>query len=409
MAKEFVCYKEAIEIILKELKQLKSQKVELLDANNCILAEDVFSDIDNPPLDNSAMDGYGVKHRDLKGLTRLNPARLEVVGSLQAGQLPQKPVAQKQAIRIMTGAPIPEGVDTVVPVEDTQEKDGYVLIYKEIEKKSNIRRKGEDIRAKEKVLTKGKLIRPAEIGMLAALGYSQVKVIKNPTVGILATGDELIDIGRRLPFGKIRNSNSYSLAAGVSECGGKPILLGIAKDKPEELNLKIKQGLGYDALIISGGISMGRTDYVRQIIENLGIEIRFAKVAQRPGQPFAFGMFEHKPIFCLPGNPVSSLVVFEMYVRPALFKMGGRTNYSPPQVTATIGEEIRVKPGRRYFLRVKIGKRNNQHYACLTGPQGSGILKSMVLADGLLIIPEDIDLVKKGERWPIILFQTRGY
>jgi len=407
MGKQMIRYQQALRIVLKEIKPLPSQRVCLSPALARVLAEDVFSDIDNPPLDNSAMDGYGVKHRDLKGLTRLNPARLRVIGTLQAGQLPEKVVAQKQAIRIMTGAPIPEGVDAVVPVEDTQEKDGYVLIYKEIEKKSNIRRKGEDIRAKEKVLTKGKLIRPAEIGMLAALGYSQVKVIKNPFVGILATGDELIDIGRRLSFGKIRNSNSYSLAAGVSKCGGKPILLGIAKDKPEELNLKIKQGLGYDALIISGGISMGRTDYVRQIIENLGVEIRFVKVAQRPGQPFAFGMFKHKPIFCLPGNPVSSLVVFEMYVRPALLKMGGRTNYSPPQVTATIEEEIRVKPGRRYFLRMKIRKRNNQYYACLTGPQGSGILKSMVLADGLLVIPEDIELVKKGERWPIILFQAK--
>jgi molybdopterin molybdotransferase len=409
MEREMLRFEEALKIILKEIRILAFQKLPLNSCLGKVLAEDIISNLNNPPLDNSAMDGYGLRSNDLKGAALSHPVKLKLIDTIQAGQTPKIFLKKNKAVRIMTGAPIPRGVDSVVPVEETKEEKNFVFIFKEIEKGSNIRLKAEDIRKNELVIARGKIICPAEIGVLAALGYSQVKVIKNPTVGILATGDELVDINKRLKLGKIRNSNSYSLAAQVLECVAKPVLLGIAKDNIRELKSKIKKGFTYDALIISGGVSMGRTDYVRQALEDLGARMRFWKVAQRPGQPFAFGILKGKPVFCLPGNPVSSMITFEVYVRPALLKMSGKTNYSRPQVIATIEEEIKVKPGKRYFFRVKLSKRNGQYYARLTGPQGSGILKSMVLADGLLIIPEDTSLIRKAERWPIILLKTEGF
>lgn len=396
-------YQDALKIILRETRALRSEKAPLVLALEKVLAEDIVSNVNIPPLDNSAMDGYGVRYSDLKGAGKDSPAKLKVITTVQAGRIVKLALKQNQAVRIMTGAWIPSGVDAVVPVEDTKEKDGYVLIYKEVSKLENIRKKGEDVRRNELVIRKGKIIRPGEIGMLASLGYALVKVVKTPRVAILATGDELVDIDKKLPLGKIRNSNSYSLQAAAAECGVKPFLLGIAEDNFRRLRSKIKEGLKYDALILSGGISMGKTDYVASVIKELGVEIKFTKVAQRPGQPFTFGLFKNKPLFCLPGNPVSSLIVFQMYVRRALLKMMGKEDLLSPKAVATLEEEIRIKPGRTYFLRVFLREKNKQLYARLTGPQGSGILKSMVLANGILVIPEGVGVIKKGKKWPIIL------
>jgi molybdopterin molybdotransferase len=422
MKKELIYVSEALAIILKNTKVLGKERLPLTSALGRVLAEDAISDTFIPPLDNSAMDGYALRSADAKEANARSPAKLKVIGSIYAGQLPGLAVKSGEAIRIMTGAPIPKGVDTVIMVEETKEKDGFVLIYNKSEKGKNIRKKGEDIRKNEKVIARGKTIRPAEIGMLAALGYADVWVTKTPRVGVMATGDELVDIKDKLPFGRIRNSNSYSMAAAVKECGAEPVIMGIVKDKLAKVKSAFLKALSCDVIIISGGVSMGRTDYIRPALEALGAKMKFWKVAQRPGQPFAFGILKKKPVFCLPGNPVSSMMTFEIHVRPAIMKMCGKLarpvrtvqpggldsraggkEYARHEVTATITDEIRVKPGRRYFMRVIVTSKNGRYYASLTGPQGSGILKSMVLSNGILTIPENITAIRKGERWPIII------
>ncbi|MDD5746354.1 MAG: molybdopterin-binding protein, partial [Candidatus Omnitrophica bacterium] len=198
-------------------------------------------------------------------------------------------------------------------------------------------------------------------------------------------------------------SNPYALAAATAECRAQPVLLGIARDNCQALRRKIKQGLGADVLVISGGISMGNADFVGTVIQECGVKVQFAKVRQRPGQPFTYGLFKSKPVFCLPGNPVSALLVFEIYIRPALLRMMGSQAPSRQKITATIVRDICVKPGKTYFLRVRIWSRAGAFYAGLTGPQGSGIMKSMVSADGILIVPDTVERIKKGEQWPIIL------
>jgi molybdopterin molybdotransferase len=401
--KTFLTFLEAQKIIDSQIKQSAIKEIDLLASVNHVLGQDVVSKIDLPVCDNSAMDGYAVCCEDIKEAKNYNPAKLKIIGSIFAGQTPKIALKKDQAARIMTGAPMPSGADTVIPVEETKEKDGSVFIYKQSPKGAHVRYKGEDIRKKEKALKKGKLIRPGEIAVLAALGYSKIEVVKTPQVAILATGDELVEINKKLAPGKIRNSNSYSLAAAAAECFSRPVLLGIGRDNPKELKAKIKKGLKYDCLIISGGISMGKSDFVGTVIKDLGVKIKFTKVLQRPGQPLTFGLFKSKPVFCLPGNPVSSLLSFEIYIRPALFKMMGIKGFARNKIMACIDEDIILKAGRTYFLRVKLIKKYDKYYASLTGPQGSGIMKSMVLMDGLLVVPDSIDLIKKGEVWPVTL------
>lgn len=424
---------EALNIILKNTRMLGKERLPLTSALGRVLAEDAVSDTFIPPLDNSAMDGYALKSADVRKASAHSPVSLKIIGSIYAGQLPRLPVKSGEAMRIMTGAPIPKGADTVVMVEQTKEKDGFVFIYNKSAKDANIRKRGEDIREGEKVIAKGKTIRPPESGMLAALGYANVRVTKTPKIGVLATGDELVDIKAKLPFGKIRNSNSYSLAAAVRECGGEPVIMNIVKDKLAKVKRAFLKALACDVIIISGGVSMGKTDYIRPALEALGAKMKFWKVAQRPGQPFAFGMLRGtthpagaefgdprltdcsrrggtnrqeigvKPVFCLPGNPVSSMMTFEIHVRPAIMKMCGKKEYARHEVTATITNEIKVRPGNRYFMRVIVAKKNGQYHASLTGPQGSGILKSMVLSNGILTIPENTPVIRKGEKRVITL------
>lgn len=398
--------KQAFDIAMRNTPVLESQRIPLTAALGKTLAENAISDMDIPPQDNSAMDGFGVRANDIQSASSSTPVRLRIIGNLYAGQTPRLMVRPNEAIRIMTGAPIPQGVDAVVKVEDTKEKNGWVYITGPLDKGDNIRKRGENIRKGEKVISRGKVLHPAEIGMLAAVGYAQVKVIKTPQVAVLATGDELVDVNQpssRLIGSKIRNSNSYAIIAAVMECNGQPVNIGIAKDTPQKLEALIRKGLRYDVLVISGGVSMGTTDYVRPVLRKLGAQMKFWKVAQRPGQPFAFGVLNGKPIFCLPGNPVSVMTTFETYVRPALMKMTGRNDFDRPHVIAKIGERIEVRPGHRYFMRVILKERKGKYYARLTGSQGSGILKSMVLANGLLVIPENVSIIRKGTEWPIIL------
>jgi molybdopterin molybdotransferase len=352
------------------------------------------------------MDGYAVRSVDIRNASETNPVRLEVIEDLRAGFISEKTVGKGQAIRIMTGAPIPKGADAVVPAEETKREDGSVLILTSAFPGGYIRKAGEDVKKGDRVMIKGDIIRPSEIGMLASMGRPFVPVYQRPSVAILCTGEELVDVGESLEGAKIVSSNSYTLAAQVKECGAIPIQLGIARDEKEEIREKILQGLRSDVFISSAGVSVGDYDLVRDVLKELGVEMIFWRVAMKPGKPAAFWMFDGKPAFSLPGNPVSSMVTFEQFVRPALLKMMGHRQLFRPVIEATLKEEIRKEPGKRHFIRAVVTYEKGGYFVTTTGPQGSGILQSMVRANGLIVILEDCELVRAGEKVKVQLLNS---
>ena len=401
---------QALEKVLAHIDVLEAEESPILGCLGQVLAEDVFSSINIPPLDNSAMDGYAVRSADTRGASRQSPRFLRVIGTATAGFICLSEVEPDTAIRIMTGAPIPKGADCVVRFEDTDEAErhgasGEIGILREAKLGANIRLAGEDITAGSLVLSKGTVIRPAEVGVLASLGCSKVMVIRRPVVAILATGDEVVDIVQPLPEGKIYNSNSYSVAALVLRYGGIPRILGIASDSEDSLVARLHLGLDADMVISSGGVSLGDYDVVRDVLAKQG-EIVFWQVREKPGRPLAFGVIKapgkaggvrNIPLFGLAGNPVGAMVNFELLARPAILKMMGKRNLAKPTVEAVIEGSIKNTDGRRVFARAIVEKRGGQYFARLTGPQGSGILTSMALANGLVVVPEDKPGVKAGD------------
>lgn len=389
---------EAQKTVFEATKTLGLEKVSLLDALDRVLGEDIIAARDNPPWDNSAMDGFAVRWEDIKqehAITK--PVMLKVIEDVPAGKVAAKTVGPGQAIRIMTGAPIPKGADTVVKVEETEPSEETVKIFKGVERGGNIRPQGEDVKKGDCIIAKGTRIRPAEAGMLAILAKSFVLVYQRPRVAILSTGDELADLDERFDEDKIINSNSYGTAAAVQEAGGIPILLGIAKDQPAALKEKIAHGLNADILVLSGGVSMGDYDFTKAVFKDLGAEMNFWKLAIRPGQPLAFGKIQGKLAFGLPGNPVSSMVTFEQLVRPAMLKMGGHRSYGRPVVQAVFQEKFSKRNDRRHFLRGILSRENNVLTVRTTGDQGSGILTSMVKANGLIDVPEEVERLNPGD------------
>lgn len=390
--------REAQHIVLDAAPILGCEKVGLLDALGRVLGEDIIAPRDNPPWNNSAMDGFAVRWQDIKKEHEITkPAELHIVEDVPAGQMASKSVGPGEAIRIMTGAPVPDGADTVVRVEFTESSDQTVRIFQPEPKGANIRPKGEDVKEGECIIPKGTTLRPAEIGMLAILAKSFVFVHQRPRVAILSTGDELADLDEKFDEHKIVNSNSYGIAAAVQEAGGIPVLLGIAKDTPESLKEKIAQGLGCDIIVLSGGVSMGDYDFTKVVFSELGADMHFWKLAIRPGQPLAFGKIQGKLAFGLPGNPVSSMVTFEQLVRLAIRKMGGHRHLKRPTVEAVFKETFSKHPDRRHFLRGILAHEDGQLTVRTTGPQGSGILTSMVKANGLIDVPEEIEHLKPGD------------
>ncbi len=389
---------KALNYILSSTSPLGIEKINILNALGRVLSEDVCACRDIPPKDNSAMDGYGINSKDTMGASQKNPLLFDIIEDIPAGYMPAKIVGFAEAAKIMTGAPIPQGVDAVIPVENTEPDGDRVKILKEAKTGENVRYAGEDVREGEPVLPAGKIIRPAEIGMLASLGRSFVQVYQKPLVAILATGDELIDIDGVISPEKIISSNSYSTAAQVIECGGIPLQIGIAKDTTEDLTAKFKYAMRADIIVSSAGVSVGDYDFVKDVMKDMGIKIEFWQVAERPGKPLTFGTMEGKLIFGLPGNPVSSMITFEQYVRPSILKMTGHKNLFRKAIRATIKENIRKKEGLRYFIRAVVSYEDGQYTAVTTGEQGSGILKSMVRANGIIVLPEEITAVKTGEK-----------
>jgi len=397
---------EALNKILSHVEPLGAEKVSILESLGRIISENINAPRDIPPLDNSAMDGYALRSEDILKASLENRVRLEVLEDLPAGFISKKVIQRGQAIRIMTGAPVPGGADAVIPVEDTERGDGFTLVLNPVSPGENIRKAGEDVRKGDQVISAGDLVRPAEIGMMASVGRSFVSVYQRPLIAILCTGEELVDVDGVLEEGKIISSNSYTLAAQVKDCGAIPLQLGIAKDQKEDIEKKLQQGLRADVIISSAGISVGDYDFVKDVLKNLGMEMVFWKVAMQPGRPLAFGTIRGKPVFGLPGNPVSSMVSFEQFVRPSLLKMMGHHQLFRPVIEAILKEEIRKKAGRRQFIRASVSLKENQYVVTTTGEQGSGILKSMVKANGLIVIPEDLEIVRAGEKVKVQLLNS---
>jgi molybdopterin molybdotransferase len=402
-----ISVEQALEKVLSYVAVLGEEECPILDCPGQVLAEDIYSSINVPPLDNTAMDGYAVRSRDTLGASQQSPQLLQIIDTLPAGSIPKKKVTTGTAVRIMTGAPIPAGADSVVKFEDTDEsqRKGNITeigILHEVKAGTNIRRAAEDIAQGSLVLTAGTVIRPSEVGVLASLGRSTVKVIRRPVVAILATGNELVDINQPLPPGKIYNSNSYGVAAQVRRYGGIPRIIGVSLDTEDSLMAKLRMALDSDMLITTGGVSMGDYDVVKDILAREG-EIVFWQVRMKPGKPLAFGRIKEIPHLGLPGNPVSSMITFELFARPAILKMLGKKDLTKPTIEAIIENPVVNNDGRRIFARAVVEKRNGQYFARLTGPQGSGILTSMTLANGLVIVPEDKADVAAGDTVQVMM------
>ena len=399
---------KALKIVLRPISSLPPEKIKLTNGLNRVLAEDLYAGINVPQLDNSAMDGYAVKSIDLRGASKANPRTLSVICDVRAGYIAPCSVKRNQAIRIMTGAPLPQGADSVIMVENTKTpKDNRkkVEIFKEIERGKNIRRRAEDIKKGELVIRKGTLLNAGHIGLLASLGKGTIKVARRPRVAILATGDEVINVGQKLSPEKLYNSNTYTMYNQILKCGAIPKRLGIAKDKPGELERKIKRGFDCDIILTSGGVSVGDYDLVKHVLRKIGADIRFWKIAMRPGKPLTFGFIKKIPVFGLPGNPVSSMISFENFVKPTIFKMLGRNQDEKNEVEAIVEEDIKKKKGLRYFTRARVKWENGKYRAYTTGPQGSGILKSMTQANSLIILPEEKENIKKGSKVLVKFFE----
>ncbi|MDN5940984.1 MAG: molybdopterin molybdotransferase MoeA [Nitrospira sp.] len=389
---------EAQRIVLESTPILGLEKVSILDALGRVLGEDIVAERDNPPWNNSAMDGFAVRWEDIKHDHAIQKTvTLTVIEEVAAGQMPSKSLDAGQAIRIMTGAPLPKGADTVLKVEDTEHTADSVRVFKPEQQGANIRPQGEDVKKGECIIGKGTRIRPGEAGMLAILSKSFIFSYQRPRVAILSTGDELADLDERFSEEKIINSNSYGIAAAVQEAGGVPLLLGIAKDTPAALKEKISHGLTADILVLSGGVSMGDYDFTKAVFHELGADMNFWKLAIRPGQPLAFGKIQGKLAFGLPGNPVSSMVTFEQLVRPAMLKMSGHRSYGRPIVRAIFQEKFSKRTDRRHFLRGVLTQEEGVFKVRTTGAQGSGMLTSMVKANCLIDIPVEVERVNPGD------------
>lgn len=392
---------EAVKKILGSVSRLGSETVPLLEASGRILFEDIVSDINIPPFDNSAMDGFAVRYEDTIGATSSAPVSLRIEGEIQAGgALPQMTVAENRAVRIMTGAPIPAGANAVIPVEMIEEDPGggSISVSRVMKRNENVRFSGEDIKQNQVVLAQGKKLQSADIGLLAALNRSTVKVFQKPRVGIITTGDELAELGEDLLPGKIRNSNAYALCAEVAKYNGIPVYLGIAKDTVENIRSMFAGAMEYDVVISTGGVSMGKYDFVKDVISDLGVTILIEKLNMKPGKPMTFGIKNRTLFFGLPGNPVSSIVSFIEFVRPALLLMSGAKDVKKPELYAMLDNAIHKIPGRREFIRGIFYSKSGELHVTTTGPQGSGLLRSMSMANCLIVMPEESEGCRAGDR-----------
>lgn len=392
-------YEDALAQILTQANVLPPVQTPLADALGLILAEDLVTPHDLPPFDNSSMDGFAVRFADLGTV----PVTLPIAGEIAAGALDIPALLPGQALRIMTGAPVPDGADTVVPVEDTETQDGNrVTILEAAERGRHIRRAGEEVERGSVVVPKGLRLRPAEIGMAATVGRAQVTAYPKPRVAVISTGDELVEPGTELKRGQIYNSNAYALAAQVEDAGGVVSQRLHARDTPGALREAFDACAGADVLITSGGVSVGDFDYVKAVFAERGT-VDFWKVAIRPGKPLAFGQWGQTLFFGLPGNPASSVVTFELFVRPALRKLAGHSQLTRPAIKAVLSEDAAHTPGRQSYQRAVISGRAGDYAVRTTGAQGSGMLSPLVQANALLALPADTAFFPAGAEVTVLL------
>lgn len=398
---------EASARILEDIRRLPPERVPLLDALGRVLASPAIAPLSLPPWTNSAMDGYAVRAVDLAGVTASAPVSLRVLETVAAGQFPTLTLGAGEATRIMTGAPVPDGADTVIRVEDTDAGTAFVAIRDARDATKNLRLRGEDFHQGDVLLEEGAPLGAAQLGVLASIGRSSVDVFRAPRVAIMGSGDELVDLDRFhevLAGRKIVSSNSYTLSALVRSAGGIPVDLGVALDDPQDLRERLARAAGFDLLLTSAGVSVGEFDYTRDVLASSGAELKFWKVRMRPGAPLGFGSLAGTPWIGLPGNPVSAMVTFELFVRPALRRMLGHTRLFRHPVAVTLEEPVAIGARLTHFLRGIVSVRDDGTLgARLTGPQGSGILTSMAKANALLVVPEDRPACQAGERLNAIL------
>jgi len=377
--------------ILEHVHRQPPLRVPLDDALDGVLAEDVVSPLDIPAWTNSAMDGYAARADDVRGATQTAPRRLTVVEHIPAGAFPTRRIEPGTCARIFTGAPLPEGADSVIRQEDTDQGTETVAVFKDRDVGVNIRRAGEDIQKGTRVLAAGDELGPAELGVLASLAVAHPVIYRRPRVAILGSGDEIVDVDQPdliLNGRKIASSNTHTLTALIRQAGGEPVNLGIARDTPESLRDHLLRAGESDLLVTTAGISVGEHDHLRTVLADLGAELKFWKLRMRPGAPVGFGLLGGLPWIGLPGNPVSTMVCFELFVRPAIRKLAGRRLPFRRGVSVRVAEPIRLGPKLQHFLRAVVTPGPEGLEVRLTGPQGSGILTSMVKANALLVIPE---------------------
>lgn len=388
-------FDDARKMILERIISLPCRELPLLDALNLIAYEDVAAAWKLPTFDNSAMDGYAVRCNEFSPL-----GKMAVSGAVMAGESGKSIYPAGTAVRIMTGAPIPSGFDAVIPFEEIEEDDGdSIKLPARLEKGQHIRFSGEDVRAGDPVVRRGGVIRAADISMLAATGVESIKVFRRARVGILSTGDELVEPGGDVSGGGIINSNSPALAAAVLDAGGEPVMLGIARDNLESLRERVSAGLECDMLVTSAGVSAGERDLVRDVLAEAGVESVFWKVAVKPGGPTAFGVKGNLPVFSLPGNPVSSLLTFEAFVRPAILRMSGHENCFRISLNGVLDQDVRRKAdGKTHLMRVRVSFDNGIYRVASSGTQQTGLQKTLVDANAIAVLPPDRTKYEKGDK-----------
>jgi molybdopterin molybdotransferase len=394
---------DALQLVIENVARLGVERTPILEALERVLAEEIRSPRDIPSFDNSAMDGYAVRAADVAQASPSSPARLRVLGTVAAGAMPAARVEAGAAMRTMTGAPVADGADAIVPVEQTRAAGETVESLFAADSRSFIRPRGEDLRAGELVMEAGKRLGAADLGMLASLNRSMIDVCRRPRVAIVATGDELVDVDQVPVEAQVVNSSAYALAGAVREAGGEPVILKVARDRPEEIRARLTEAFAFDVVLSTGGVSVGQFDHVKGALDELGMRPLFHGVAQRPGRPLKFGTVGNRPIFGLPGNPVSTMVCFYLYVRPALLKMGGRRDLGLPRIAVRCAVEIKTAKDLTEFVRVRLQREGDEFHATPTGNQGSGILSSLARADALLIGPSDATVLKAGAQATVLV------
>ncbi len=403
---------EALEQILSGIRPLEIERIPVRDAVGRVLAEDVRSPIEHPPWDNSSMDGYAVRGDDVAAASAESPVRLRVLETVRAGQRPSRALELATAIRVMTGAPVPQGTDTVVRVEDTDGGEELVEIRDARDVRRNVRPKGEDLRIGDIAVSAGTPIEAAQIGVLASVGAAMVPVFRRPRVAVLATGDELVDVDHFdevLAGDRIVSSNSYTLTAAARAAGADVVDLGIVQDDPAAYRERIAQAQGCDLLVTSGGVSVGAYDFTKDVLRDLGADLRLWRVRMRPGAPLGFGMLGSMAWLGLPGNPVSAMVTFELFGRPLIRRQLGHARIFRPAIDVRTRDDISLAAPLTHFMRAIVDWDADGAFASLTGAQGSGLLTSMARANALLVVPPERMTVQRGETLRALLLGENGY